>query len=304
MNNSFNNFRECYNLPGLRSFNSQSDTSLFRNKQSSFKNDRHNLHSSNEELFADIERSCNMNVSGESLPTSEEEHSLIDQAIDMFSDTKVILPKQQADIRDVQDQMIKDINHVFVDSCYKSYLSTEIFEPEFLENNQSLKDQFYENNHRRKRKTISDEDSHNFIVRIDGIEGDTRTTVMVKNIPNKYTIQMLKELIDYHHSASYDFLYLPIDFKNKCNMGYAFINFVESRMITSFHNEFHGQKWPHFNSEKICQLRYARIQGRSALLQHFQFSSVMNQKDKKLKPVIVPQNELQRIQQMIQMQKQ
>ena len=81
---------------------------------------------------------------------------------------------------------------------------------------------------------------------------------MVKNIPNKYTNQMLKELIDQNHANSYDFLYLPIDFKvnlyliqNKCNMGYAFINFMDSTMIPSFHKEFHGQRWPHFNSEKV-----------------------------------------------------
>lgn len=71
----------------------------------------------------------------------------------------------------------------------------------------------YENNQRRKRKTISDVESHNFVVRTDRIEADKRTTVMVKNIPNKYTIQMLKELIDRNHDQTYDFLYLPIDFK-------------------------------------------------------------------------------------------
>ena len=34
---------------------------------------------------------------------------------------------------------------------------------------------------------------------------------MIKNIPNKYTREMLIELFDKTHKKKYDFLYLPID---------------------------------------------------------------------------------------------
>ncbi|CAE8740656.1 unnamed protein product, partial [Polarella glacialis] len=51
------------------------------------------------------------------------------------------------------------------------------------------------------------------------------TTVMLRNIPNKYTRQML---IDQLHSLGFlgdiDYLYLPIDFANRCNVGYCFVN--------------------------------------------------------------------------------
>ena len=42
---------------------------------------------------------------------------------------------------------------------------------------------------------------------------DPRTTLMIKNIPNKYTICFLAQEIDSHHHNTYDFLYLPYDMK-------------------------------------------------------------------------------------------
>ncbi|KAJ6730693.1 RNA RECOGNITION MOTIF-CONTAINING [Salix viminalis] len=114
---------------------------------------------------------------------------------------------------------------------------------------------------------------------------DTRTTLMIKNIPNKYTSKMLLASIDEIHRGTYDFLYLPIDFKNKCNVGYAFINMVSPSHIISFYEAFNGKRWEKFNSEKVASLAYARIQGKSALVTHFQNSSLMNE-DKRCRPIL------------------
>ncbi|KAK4799142.1 hypothetical protein SAY86_024507 [Trapa natans] len=114
---------------------------------------------------------------------------------------------------------------------------------------------------------------------------DTRTTLMIKNIPNKYTSKMLLAAIDENHQGTYDFLYLPIDFKNKCNVGYAFINMVSPSHIISFYQTFDGKKWEKFNSEKVASLAYARIQGKAALVTHFQNSSLMNE-DKRCRPIL------------------
>ena len=117
----------------------------------------------------------------------------------------------------------------------------------------------------------------------DGSE--TRTTLMVRNIPNKYSQQMLLDEVNAHHQGQYDFFYLPIDFKNRCNVGYAFINFLSPLHILDFVRRFEGQRWRSFNSEKICSITYARIQGKAALVSRFQNSSLLD-KDDTYKPLL------------------
>lgn len=104
---------------------------------------------------------------------------------------------------------------------------------------------------------------------------DNRTTFMIRNIPNKYTQQMLLDLIDETHKNQYDFVYLRIDFKNRCNVGYAFINFISPMSAVSFALKVCGKKWRKFNSDKICTLSYANIQGKHALIEKFRNSQVM-----------------------------
>uniref|UniRef100_A0A7S1KLC6 RRM domain-containing protein n=1 Tax=Percolomonas cosmopolitus TaxID=63605 RepID=A0A7S1KLC6_9EUKA len=106
---------------------------------------------------------------------------------------------------------------------------------------------------------------------------DKRTTLMIKNIPNKYSQKMLLSEIDKKFKEKYDFFYLPIDFRNRCNVGYAFINLVNPSVIIPFSREFNKKKWGKFNSEKVCQLNYGRIQGKKNLVSHFENSSLMGE---------------------------
>jgi len=66
--------------------------------------------------------------------------------------------------------------------------------------------------------------------------------------------------INEQYAGTYDFFYLPIDFQNKCNIGYAFINFVDPATIVKFYAQFNERRWINFNSGKICAVAYARIQ--------------------------------------------
>uniref|UniRef100_A0A5B7BU13 RRM domain-containing protein n=1 Tax=Davidia involucrata TaxID=16924 RepID=A0A5B7BU13_DAVIN len=141
--------------------------------------------------------------------------------------------------------------------------------------------------HRGNGDSSGHADKKQFELEVDCIlhGKDSRTTLMIKNIPNKYTSKMLLAAIDEHCRGTYDFIYLPIDFKNKCNVGYAFINMIDPLQIIPFHKVFNGKKWEKFNSEKVASLAYARIQGKAALIAHFQNSSLMNE-DKRCRPIL------------------
>ena len=120
-----------------------------------------------------------------------------------------------------------------------------------------------------KNRNYTSQDLEVFIVDINRSLSDGRTSLMIKNIPNKYSQQMLRECIEFTHRGQYDFLYLPIDFQNKCNVGYAFINLRSVHSVGSFCHSFNGKRWEFFNSEKVCEISYARLQGYKMLCRHF-----------------------------------
>ncbi|CAI9756336.1 unnamed protein product [Fraxinus pennsylvanica] len=115
---------------------------------------------------------------------------------------------------------------------------------------------------------------------------DSRTTIMMKNIPNKYSQKLLLNMLDNHciHCneqiadgddqplSAFDFVYLPIDFINKCNVGYGFVNMTSPEATMRLYKAFHNQSWEVFNSRKICEVTYARLQGIEALREHFKNS--------------------------------
>ena len=96
---------------------------------------------------------------------------------------------------------------------------------------------------------------------------DLRTTVMIRNIPIKYTDNILNETFKEFH-GKYDCLYMPYDHEKKGNKGYAFINFVNPLHILLFYEKFNGEKWVHFESSKICELNMAHFQGINEIQKH------------------------------------
>jgi hypothetical protein len=55
--------------------------------------------------------------------------------------------------------------------------------------------------------------------------------------------------------------------------------------IPALYQRFHAKKWEKFNSEKVCNISYARIQGKASLIHHFSNSSLLHE-DKRCRPII------------------
>jgi hypothetical protein len=104
---------------------------------------------------------------------------------------------------------------------------------------------------------------------------DVRTTVMIRNIPNKVDARMFKEILDASVRGKYDFSYLRIDFQNLCNVGYAFVNFTQAENILLLHDTIAGKRWNVYNSDKVAEMCYATIQGLDCCIDKFRNSSVM-----------------------------
>jgi len=107
------------------------------------------------------------------------------------------------------------------------------------------------------------------------------TTVMFRNIPNKYTREMLVNQLEQDMRGLFDFIYLPIDFKNKCNVGYAFINFRTVEACDTFVSRFNGVEvrkcLPGLNSRKVTEVTPARVQGFEDNVQRLRNSPVMRE---------------------------
>ena len=53
------------------------------------------------------------------------------------------------------------------------------------------------------------------------------------------------------------------------------MNLIEARDAVAFHEAFDGRRWTCFRSGKVCAITYARIQGKQAMIQRFQNSSLL-----------------------------
>lgn len=104
------------------------------------------------------------------------------------------------------------------------------------------------------------------------------TTVMMKCLPANISNDQLLSIIDAEGFAgSYDFFYLPVDFKNLAGLGYCFVNFEEARVAECFLAHFQGFSSWGMQSERVCLTTWSEaLQGRNAHIERYRNSPVMH----------------------------
>mmetsp|Transcript_38842 Transcript_38842/g.89700 ORF Transcript_38842/g.89700 Transcript_38842/m.89700 type:complete len:414 (-) Transcript_38842:483-1724(-) len=104
------------------------------------------------------------------------------------------------------------------------------------------------------------------------------TTVMLRNLPNRYTRKMFLRMLDLHgFRLDYDFLYLPIDFKHRVNLGYAFVNMASHESAVRLKETLDGFKDWAFDSQKVCEAVWASPhQGLAPNIERYRNSPVMH----------------------------
>jgi len=106
----------------------------------------------------------------------------------------------------------------------------------------------------------------------------SHTSVMLRNLPNSYTRALLIKLLDEEGFAGkYDFVYLPIDFKTRLSLAYAFINLIDAKEAKRFWKHFHGfSNWA-VPSHKIASVDWSEFQGLARHIERYRSSPVMHE---------------------------
>jgi hypothetical protein len=138
----------------------------------------------------------------------------------------------------------------------------------------------------------SDDDVAENNVSKSALPSATRTSVMMRNIPNDLTRDMLVALLDEQGFAGdYNLVYLPMDFQTHFSLGYAFINFFTKDGAERLYNHFVGfTAWPQ-ESVKVCAMSWSDLDGLQDHVDRYRNSPVQHPSvPDKFKPALFGRN--------------
>jgi hypothetical protein len=102
---------------------------------------------------------------------------------------------------------------------------------------------------------------------------DTFTTLVVRNIPARYSQDML--LLEFQPDGAFDLFFLPYSFRDGRTMGYAFLNFRNHRQAITFQQRWHRQFLNDHGRTKHLDVAAATVQGLLPNLRQFNARSLL-----------------------------
>jgi len=108
---------------------------------------------------------------------------------------------------------------------------------------------------------------------------ETRTTVMLRNVPTSLTRNSLLQMLEkMGFAGSFDMIYVPVDFSAGTGLGYAFVNLVSPADVPAFWRALDGLSvWGDVASDKACTVSWSEPnQGLAAHIERYRNSPVMH----------------------------
>jgi hypothetical protein len=119
---------------------------------------------------------------------------------------------------------------------------------------------------------------------------DSRTTVMIRNIPKACPRDTFVQLLGHAGLGDrYTFFYMPFDKRRNVHCGFAFLNFMEPHDVLKLYLSMSTPLWRNIDpagghGPTVLAISYARLQGQDALMKHFSLSAVMYDHDARKRP--------------------
>jgi hypothetical protein len=109
------------------------------------------------------------------------------------------------------------------------------------------------------------------------VEDVEHSTQMMRHIPTGFCRQKLLDLLDSRgFSGKYNLVYMPLDFKDASNLGYAFVDLISTDVAQDFEEAFQGFHDWGCESEKDCEVSWSIYQGLQAHVDRYRNSPVMH----------------------------
>jgi len=91
---------------------------------------------------------------------------------------------------------------------------------------------------------------------------DEQTTVMIKNIACRYSEEQVTEFLDdVGLKGKYRWVYVPMNSRKCANLGYLFVDLLESEFIEELKTALNGRVFGYRDSTKVCEVSMANVQG-------------------------------------------